>query len=136
CRGVYVGWSCFGGCRSCLRICARGLLYGDRSSLEAVLAFGRLLEFKQRHRARALFWDFWKNLALAAGFLLIVFRTDASSIAQFFAQPTVQPHPYLLTDTGTRAALNRKPHLSLHTGISRPMPSAYVPARERCPMCS
>jgi putative oxidoreductase len=27
---------------------------------------------------RALCWDFWKNLALAAGFLLIVFGTDAS----------------------------------------------------------
>src|SRR5215831_3010439 len=36
-------------------------------------------------RARPLFWDFWKNLALAAGFLLIVFGSDASSIAQFFA---------------------------------------------------
>src|SRR5215475_11229567 len=47
-------------------------------------------------RARTLFWDFWKNLALAAGFLLIVFGTDASSIAQFLAHPTVQSHPYRL----------------------------------------
>jgi putative oxidoreductase len=46
---------------------------------------------------RALFWDFWKNLALAAGFLLIVFEIDPSSIAQFFAHPTLQSHPYLLT---------------------------------------
>ena len=48
-------------------------------------------------KGRALFWDFWKNLALASGFLLIVFGTDASSIAQFFAHPTIQSHPYLLT---------------------------------------
>src|SRR5580692_8655977 len=48
-------------------------------------------------KARGLFWDFWKNLALAAGFLLIVFGTDAASIAQFFAHPTIQSHPYRLT---------------------------------------
>jgi len=36
-------------------------------------------------------------LALAAGFLLIVFGTNASSIAQFLAHPTIQPHPYRLT---------------------------------------
>ena len=53
-------------------------------------------------KARALFWDFWKNLALAAGFLLIVFGTDASSIAQFFANPTIQSHPYRLTQEHTR----------------------------------
>jgi putative oxidoreductase len=48
-------------------------------------------------KARALFWNFWKNLALAAGFLLIVFGTDASSIAQFLAHPTIESHPYRLT---------------------------------------
>ena len=53
-------------------------------------------------KARALFWDFWKNLALAAGFLLIVFGTDASSIAQFFAHPTIQSHPYRLTQDHAR----------------------------------
>jgi putative oxidoreductase len=47
-------------------------------------------------KARSLFWDFWKNLALAAGFLLIVFGTDASSIAKFFAHPTIQSYPYRL----------------------------------------
>ena len=55
-------------------------------------------------KARALFWDFWKNLALAAGFLLIVFGTDASSIAQFLAHPTIQSHPYRLTQE--RAAVS------------------------------
>jgi putative oxidoreductase len=53
-------------------------------------------------KARALFWDFWKNLALAAGFLLIVFGTDASSIAQFLAHPTIQSHPYRLTQGHVR----------------------------------
>jgi putative oxidoreductase len=53
-------------------------------------------------KARALFWDFWKNLALAAGFLLIVFGTDASSIEQFLAHPTIQSHPYRLTQEHVR----------------------------------
>src|ERR1700723_3752256 len=53
-------------------------------------------------KARALFWDFWKNLALAAGFLLIVFGTDAALIAQFFAHPTIQSHPYRLTQEHVR----------------------------------
>jgi putative oxidoreductase len=53
-------------------------------------------------KARALFWDFWKNLALAAGFLLIVFGTNASSIAQFLAHPTIQSHPYRLTQEHIR----------------------------------
>jgi putative oxidoreductase len=53
-------------------------------------------------KARALFWDFWKNLALAAGFLLIVFGTDASSIAQFLAHPTIQSHPYRLIQEHVR----------------------------------
>jgi putative oxidoreductase len=53
-------------------------------------------------QARALFWDFWKNLALAAGFLFVVFGTDASSIAQFLAHPTIQSHPYRLTQEHVR----------------------------------
>jgi putative oxidoreductase len=61
-------------------------------------------------KARALFWDFWKNLALAAGFLLIVFGTDASSIAQFFAHPTIQSHPYP-TYTGARTAVSTESSL-------------------------
>jgi putative oxidoreductase len=53
-------------------------------------------------RARALFWDFWKNLALGAGFLLVVFGTDARSISHFFAHPTISSHPYRLTAEQTR----------------------------------
>lgn len=48
-------------------------------------------------KARTLFWDFWKNLALGAGFLLIAFGTNAASISQFIAHPTISTHPYRLT---------------------------------------
>jgi len=32
----------------------------------------------------------------------VVFGTDASSIAEFFAHPTIQSHPYLLTKERAR----------------------------------
>jgi putative oxidoreductase len=34
---------------------------------------------------RTLFWDFFKNFALGAGFLLITFGTGAASVGYFFA---------------------------------------------------
>src|SRR5262249_12477215 len=46
--------SCFRDCGSRLRIRARWLLCGDGSSLEAVLASRRLLEFKRRQVASAV----------------------------------------------------------------------------------
>jgi len=45
-------------------------------------------------KGRSLFWDFLKNFALAAGFLLITFGTDASSVRRFFANPTFSSDPY------------------------------------------
>jgi putative oxidoreductase len=77
------------------RVCAFVLAgyCGDGSSLETVLAPGRPFELK-RHTARVLFWDFWKNLALAAG--LLSHRLRGRSIA-FPAHPTIQSHPYRLT---------------------------------------
>ena len=45
-------------------------------------------------KGRTLFWDFLKNFALAAGFLLITFGTDASSVRRFFANPTLSSDPY------------------------------------------
>jgi putative oxidoreductase len=48
-------------------------------------------------QGRALFWDFLKNFALGAGFLLITFGTDASSVAQFLSHPTASSHPYRVT---------------------------------------
>lgn len=49
-------------------------------------------------KARGLFWDFWKNLAVAAGFLLVTFGTTASSVDAFFRHPTISSHPYSLSD--------------------------------------
>jgi putative oxidoreductase len=45
---------------------------------------------------RTLFWDFLKNFALAAGFLLITFGTDATSIGRLLDRPTLSSHPYRL----------------------------------------
>jgi len=47
--------------------------------------------------ARNLFWDFWKNLALAGGFLLIAFGTGASDVRSFFDNPLSSTHPYSVT---------------------------------------
>jgi putative oxidoreductase len=47
--------------------------------------------------ARNLFWDFWKNLALAGGFLLITFGTGASDLRTFFDNPLSSTHPYSVT---------------------------------------
>jgi putative oxidoreductase len=45
-------------------------------------------------RGRTLFWDFLKNFALGAGFLLITFGTGAASVEYFFAHPLSSSHPY------------------------------------------
>lgn len=45
-------------------------------------------------KARGLFWDFWKNVALAGGFLLITFGVTAASVDSFFAAPLSSTHPY------------------------------------------
>ncbi|MGO8955418.1 MAG: DoxX family protein [Rhodomicrobium sp.] len=45
---------------------------------------------------RTLFWDFLKNFALGAGFLLITFGTGAASARQFFEDPFSPSHPYRL----------------------------------------
>lgn len=45
-------------------------------------------------KARALFWDFLKNLSLGAGFLLIVIGTNGSGLRPFLAHPLASSHPY------------------------------------------
>jgi len=45
-------------------------------------------------KARGLFWDFWKNFALAGGFLLITFGVTANSVDAAFADPFGSTHPY------------------------------------------
>jgi putative oxidoreductase len=48
-------------------------------------------------KARGLFWDFWKNVALAGGFLLITFGVTAASVDAFLAAPLSSTHPYAST---------------------------------------
>lgn len=45
-------------------------------------------------RARGLFWDFWKNLAVAGGFLLVTFGTGAASVDRFLEHPFASSEPY------------------------------------------
>ena len=45
-------------------------------------------------KARVLFWDFLKNLAVAGGFLLITFGLTAGSVDAFFKAPLASTHPY------------------------------------------
>ena len=45
-------------------------------------------------KARGLFWDFWKNFALAGGFLLITFGVTANSVDDALAQPFGSTNPY------------------------------------------
>ena len=52
---------------------------------------------KGASKARALFWDFWKNLAVAGGFLSITFGTGAASVDRFFTDPLSSTHPYALS---------------------------------------
>ncbi|WP_246191382.1 DoxX family membrane protein [Aureimonas leprariae] len=49
-------------------------------------------------KGRELMWDFWKNLALAGGFLLVAFGTTARSVDAFFADPLGSTHPYAVTE--------------------------------------
>jgi putative oxidoreductase len=45
-------------------------------------------------RARDMFWDFLKNLALAGGFLLLTFGTDAGQVDALLSHPQLSSHPY------------------------------------------
>jgi putative oxidoreductase len=51
-------------------------------------------ELKGRSTDRAVFWDFLKNLALAGGFLLLTFGSDASGVKRFMSHPLASSHPY------------------------------------------
>ena len=45
-------------------------------------------------RGRALFWDFMKNVALGAGFLLIAVGTDVRAVDNVLSHPQWSSHPY------------------------------------------
>ncbi|HEY2417818.1 MAG TPA: DoxX family membrane protein [Steroidobacteraceae bacterium] len=52
---------------------------------------------------REVFWDFLKNFALAGGFLLLAFGSDAAGVRRFWAHPLASSRPYAAsTDTGAR----------------------------------
>lgn len=50
-------------------------------------------------QGRTLFWDFLKNLALGAGFLLITFGTSARAVDHFFTHPQWSSHPYSIVQS-------------------------------------
>ena len=45
---------------------------------------------------RTLYWDFLKNLALAGGFLLLAFGSNATGARCFFEHPLASSHPYAI----------------------------------------
>ncbi len=53
-------------------------------------------------RGRTLFWDFLKNFALGAGFLLITFGTDAASVSRFLVHPLASSQPYRVAQEHVR----------------------------------
>lgn len=57
--------------------------------------FWNLPDFRLRGPGnRDLFWDFWKNLALAGGFLSLAFGGVSAGVTQFAADPFGSSHPY------------------------------------------
>jgi putative oxidoreductase len=62
--------------------------------------FWKAPDFRLRgaSRGRETMWDFLKNLALAAGFLLLTFGTDAAGVRSFWSHPLASTHPYALPE--------------------------------------
>jgi len=50
--------------------------------------------------SRELFWDFWKNVALAGGFLVLALGPDATGVQRFAHHPLESSHPYAVTEAG------------------------------------
>lgn len=53
-------------------------------------------DFRLRGKSdgRELFWDFLKNVALAGGFLLLTFGSNATGVTHFLQHPLASSHPY------------------------------------------
>lgn len=49
---------------------------------------------KGKSEGREVFWDFLKNLALAGGFLLLAFGSNAAEVERFMRHPLASSHPY------------------------------------------
>jgi len=58
--------------------------------------FWKVRDFRLRGASggRELFWDFCKNLAVAGGFLVLAFGTDAATLRRFWHDPLASTHPY------------------------------------------
>ncbi|WP_315927277.1 DoxX family membrane protein [Mesorhizobium sp. SP-1A] len=58
--------------------------------------FWRRPDFRLKGKSdgREVFWDFLKNLAVAGGFLLLAFGTNASGFERFLRHPLASSHPY------------------------------------------
>jgi putative oxidoreductase len=54
---------------------------------------------KGRSAGREIFWDFWKNIALAGGFLLLALGSDTASVERFVRHPLDSSHPYKISET-------------------------------------
>ena len=50
--------------------------------------------FRGNSGGRDVFWDFLKNLALAGGFFLLAFGTNAPGVQRFLNHPLSSSHPY------------------------------------------
>ena len=64
--------------------------------------FWKVPDFRLRgtSRGREVFWDFLKNVALAGGFMMLAFGTDASGVRRFFHHPLASSRPYAAFDAG------------------------------------
>jgi putative oxidoreductase len=49
---------------------------------------------KGKSDGREVFWDFLKNVALAGGFLLLAFGSNAAGVGSFLHHPLASSHPY------------------------------------------
>jgi putative oxidoreductase len=47
---------------------------------------------------REIFWDFWKNVALAGGFLVLALGSDAAGVRHFARHPLESSHPYSIPE--------------------------------------
>jgi putative oxidoreductase len=57
---------------------------------------------KGTSNGRDVFWDFLKNVALAGGFLLLAFGSDATGVGHFLRHPLASSHPYEIIQGGVR----------------------------------
>jgi len=62
--------------------------------------FWKTPDFRLRgeSQGREVFWDFLKNFALAGGFLLLAFGTNAAGVTRFVSDPFASSHPYAVSE--------------------------------------